>query len=40
LNPNSDTLAEARQHRIHVSISDERAHAIAFCTIETSSADV
>lgn len=39
LNPNSDALAEARQQRIHLSISDERAHAIAFCTIETSSTD-
>ena len=39
LNPNSHVLSEARQHRIHVSISDERSHAIAFCTIETSSVD-
>ena len=34
-NPNSDALSEVRQHRIHLSISDERSHAIAFCTIET-----
>ena len=39
LNPNSDALSNARQHRIHLSISDERSHAIAFCTIETNSAD-
>ena len=39
LNPNSDALSEARQLRIHLSISDERSHAIAFCTIETNSVD-
>lgn len=39
LNPKTDALSDARQHRIHLSISDERSHAIAFCTIETISAD-
>lgn len=34
LNVNNSTLDGARQYRIHLSISDERTHAIAFCTIE------
>ena len=34
LNIENPTLISARGSRIHLSISDERTHAIAFCTIE------
>ena len=34
LNSENQALKDALAYRIHLSISDERAHAVAFCTIE------
>ena len=34
LNSENQALKDALAYRIHLSISDERTHAIAFCTIE------
>ena len=35
LNPENKVLSDALPRKIHLSISDDHSHAIAFCTIET-----
>ena len=35
LNPENKVLSDALPCKIHLSISDDRSHAIAFCTIES-----